>query len=211
MKENINDKQTEFDITDENYEVYEKLSRIKNGTFSVSDEKTIIKICIATVIGTLALIGSTTFLALNLVKILNLVKTEISASVCAVSTVGLDFAGVIAVGFITPKIVKKIRLRKFEKENPEINTNVDLERLEKELTKYKELKTVSKDMEEKKEYFSTLHSDEYNKMTQEEKMDSLNKEIEYLGQVMIEEKYKNQSTEDKPKTLKKTYNTNDKK
>ena len=42
-------------------------------------------------------------------------------------------------------------------------------------------------------------------MTTEEKMDSLNKEIEYLGQVMVEEKYKNQPIEDKPKTLKKTY------
>ena len=115
MKESISDKKTVFNITDENYEAYEKLSRIKNGTFSVSDEKTIIKICIATVIGTLALFGSITFLALNLVKILNLVKTEISASVCAVSTVGLDFAGFVAVGFITPKIVKKYVWKSFKR------------------------------------------------------------------------------------------------
>ena len=35
MKESISDKQTVFNITDENYEVYEKLSRIKWYVFSI--------------------------------------------------------------------------------------------------------------------------------------------------------------------------------
>ena len=65
-------------------------------------------------------------------------------------------------------------------------------------------------MEEKKDHFLTLHSDEYNKMTTEEKMDSLNKEIEYLGQVMVEEKYRDDSTKDSAKVLKKTYTPNNK-
>ena len=82
-----------------------------------------------------------------------MVKLEIAASVCAVSTVGLDVVSVVAAGFIMPKIVKKIRLKKFEKENPNIDTNVDLELLEKELTKHKELKTVSKDIKEKRNIF----------------------------------------------------------
>lgn len=183
-KKEDNKLQTEFNITDENYETYEKLSRIKNGVFSESEWKTMIKIWVTLIVGVLALIESTTFVALNLVRILNLVKSEIAASVCAVSTVGLDVVSVVAAGFIIPKIVKKICLKKFEKENPDIDTNVDLELLEKELTKYKELKTVSKDMEEKKEYVSILHSEEYNKMTSEEQMNIINEEIEYLRQEM---------------------------
>ena len=48
-------------------------------------------------------------------------------------------------------------------------------------------------------------------MTSEEQMNVINEEIEYLRQEMVLEKYKNDSIEDKPKTLKKTYNLKDKK
>ena len=62
-KKNKNDLQKDFNITDENYEAYEKLNRIKNGVFLESEEKTITKICLALGVGALALIGSTTFVA----------------------------------------------------------------------------------------------------------------------------------------------------
>ena len=105
------------------------------------------------------------------------------------------------------KINDKISFNDFKKKHPNINTDVDANELEKALTKTEELCKLQ-NMEEKKERFSTLHSDEYNKMSTEEQINVLNEEIEYLGQVMIEEKNKNDSTRDSAKVLKKIYNSN---
>ena len=185
--------QTEFDITDDNFEIYKKLY----------DKKTVsLGGGIGTIIG--GLLFMTGIAATDAIIILN-TQTIVEALSLAV------FCGLIELGIcILPAIVgHKISINKFKKKYPNINTDVDVKSLEKALTKYNELSKL-KDMEEKKDHFLTLHSDEYNKMTTEEKMDSLNKEIEYLGQVMIEEKYRDDSTKNSAKVLKKTYNPNSK-
>ena len=78
------------------------------------------------------------------------------------------------------------------------------------LTKYEELSKISKDIEEKKEQCLVNHSDEFKRKTTDEKISELRKEIEFWEQVKIEEKYKDNYTEDSVKTLKKTYNVNSK-
>ena len=195
MKESISDKQTEFDITEDNYEMYNTLYPIKSKKLVYSTVKSM---AISLGIG---LIESMMVIASS-IGIVYLINPE--SALLAVMAGIIDMGAIISISIGTNKINDKISLNDFKKKYPNINTDVDVKSLEKALTKYNELSKL-KDMEQKKDHFLTLHSDEYNKMTTEEKMDSLNKEIEYLGQVMIEEKFKNQSTEDKPKTLKKTY------
>lgn len=195
MKESINNKQTEFDITEENYEMYNILYPIKSKKLVYSTVKSMaISLGIGLIEAMLVVASS--------IGIVYLINPE--SALLAVMAGIIDTGAIISISIGTNKINDKISLNDFKKKYPNINTDVDVKSLEKALTKYNELSKL-KDMEQKKDHFLTLHSDEYNKMTTEEKMDSLNKEIEYLGQVMIEEKFKNQSTEDKPKTLKKTY------
>ena len=67
-----------------------------------------IKICVTLIVGIFALIGSATFGILNLIRILNLAKTEIAVSVWAVSAVDFDVVSFIAACLITTKIAKKI-------------------------------------------------------------------------------------------------------
>ena len=195
MKESINNKQTEFDITEENYEMYNILYPIKSKKLVYSTVKSMaISLGIGLIEAMLVVASS--------IGIVYLINPE--SALLAVMAGIIDTGAIISISIGPTKINDKISLNDFKKKYPNINTDVDVKSLEKALTKYNELSKL-KDMEQKKDHFLTLHSDEYNKMTTEEKMDSLNKEIEYLGQVMIEEKFKNQSTEDKPKTLKKTY------
>ena len=195
MKESINNKQTEFDITEENYDMYNILYPIKSKKLVYSTVKSMaISLGIGLIEAMLVVASS--------IGIVYLINPE--SALLAVMAGIIDTGAIISISIGTNKINDKISLNDFKKKYPNINTDVDVKSLEKALTKYNELSKL-KDMEQKKDHFLILHSDEYNKMTTEEKMDSLNKEIEYLGQVMIEEKFKNQSTEDKPKTLKKTY------
>lgn len=148
----------------------------------------------------------------TLVALITLVLTaDIIASINPKSTLVTLIGGcvdtglIFSIGLCCTKINNKISFSDFKRKYPNINTDIDVESLEKELTKYRELKKVSKDIEKNREYFGALHSDEYNKMTCEEKIDVINDEIEFLSQEMILEKYKNNSIDDKPKTLKKTY------
>ena len=185
--------QKEFNITEDNYEMYNVLHAIKSKKLTYSTGKGMaITLGIGFVAG-MAIITSS-------VGILCLINPSVLVIVIAsILDLGI-FMG-------TLKINDKITLNEFKKKYPTINTYVDVESLEKSLTKYNEL-SKQKDMEEKKKHFITLHTDEYNKMTTEEKMNSVNKEIEYLRQLMVEEKHKEDSTKESVKTLKKTYNQN---
>ena len=191
--------QKEFNITDDNYEMYNVLHAIKSKKLTYSTGK---GMAITLGIGFVAAMAIIT----SSVGILCLINPSVLVTVIA-SILDLGVMFPIVMG--TLKINDKIALNEFKKKYPTINTDVDVESLEKSLTKYNEL-SKQKDMEEKKKHFITLHTDEYNKMTTEEKMDSVNKEIEYLRQLMEEEKHKEDSTKDSAKVLKKTYNPNNK-
>ena len=189
--------QKEFNITDDNYEMYNVLHAIKSKKLTYSTGKGMVITLGIGFVAAMAIITSS-------VGILCLINPSVLVTVIA-SILDLGVMFPIVMG--TLKINDKIALNEFKKKYPTINTDVDVESLEKSLTKYNEL-SKQKDMEEKKKHFITLHTDEYNKMTTEEKMDSVNKEIEYLRQLMEEEKHKEDSTKDSVKTLKKTYNQN---
>ena len=192
--------QTEFNITEDNYEVYNTLYPIKSKKLVYSTIKSM-----AMSLG-IGLVASMMVIASS-IGIVYLINPE--SALLAVMAGIIDTGAIISISIGTNKINDKISLNEFKKKYPNINTDVDVDSLEKALTKYNELSKL-KDMEEKNDHFLTLHSDEYNKMTTEEKMDSLNKEIEYLGQVMVEEKYRDDSTKDSAKVLKKTYTPNNK-
>ena len=192
--------QTEFNITKDNYEMYNTLIPIKSKKLVYTTVKSMaISLGIGLIEAMLVIASS--------IGIVYLINPE--SVLLAVIAGIIDMGAIIAISIGTNKIIDKISLNDFKKKYPNINTDVDVKSLEKALTKYNELSKL-KDMEQKKDHFLTLHSDEYNKMTTEEKMDSLNKEIEYLGQVMIEEKYRDDSTKDSEKVLKKTYTPNNK-
>ena len=197
--------QTVFNITDENYPIYKKIYNIKTGALDV---KKVLKIGLLGAGSVVALAILSVFVTKNVVTTFNLVNSEISASIAALTTVAVDGAMAIPIMTGLPKIAKKLYLKKLKKEYPDIDINVNIDNLKEALTKYEELSKIPKNIEEKKEQCLTNHSDEFKKKTTEEKISELKEEIEFWEQVKIEEKYRDNYTEDSVKALKKTYNRN---
>lgn len=199
MKESINDKQTVFNITDENYEAYNELKRIKLRIWRGTKEEKIISILYATLNG-LIVLSSATWLSM-----LHETISGLKFILPLFAVFGVDLLAMNGLIKMSTKLMTKYQLKSYKKVYSNINTDVDVNELEKALTNYEELKKVPKDMEAKKEQCLINHSDEFKEKTTDEKINELKKEIEFWEQVKIEEKYRDDSTKDSAKTLKKTY------
>ena len=197
-KKEDNKLQTEFNITDENYDMYNNLLGIKSNKYVYS---TIKSLGISTALGALAFL-------ITLASTAYIVSINLEFALASVVICGcIDASLVLPISSLCLKLNNKIALNDFKKKYPNVNTFVDVEVLEKELTKYKELKTLPNNIKEKKEQYITNHKDEFREKTIDEKINELKKEIEFWEQVKLEEKYKKDNIEEKPKIYKK-YNSN---
>lgn len=193
-KKEDNKLQTEFNITDENYDMYNNLLAIKSNKYAYSTKKSTI---ISLAVGALAVL-------ITLASTAGII-VSINPESTLVTLIGgcIDASLVLPISSLCLKLNNKIALNDFKKKYPNVNTFVDVEVLEKELTKYEELKTLPSNIKEKKEQYLTNHKDEFREKTTNEKINELKKEIEFWEQVKLEEKYKKDNIEEKPKTYKK--------
>lgn len=95
-------------------------------------------------------------------------------------------------------------MKKFKKEYPDFDTNIDAIELEKELEKYEALSSA-KDIENKKEEHLSKFADEFKSMSAKEKIAFLEKEKEFWQQAQQSEemaiKYMNEEQEEYQKTI----------
>lgn len=199
LKESISDKQTMFNITDENYEAYSELKKIKLRIWRGTKEEKIISILSATLNG-LIVLSSATWLSM-----IHGTISGLKFILPLFAVFGVDLLAMNGLIKMSTKLMTKYQLKSYKKVYPNINTDIDVNELEKALTKYEELKKVPKDIEKKKEQCLLEHSDEFKEKTTDEKIGELKEEIEFWEQVKIEEKYRDDSAKDNAKTLKKNY------
>jgi len=97
--------------------------------------------------------------------------------------------------FIT-RLVGKNNFKKFKEKNPNLNTYIDVNELEKKLEEYKSTKT-EKTIENTKEEHLSNFNENFRKMTTQERLELLNKEKEFWEQVYIQEQYQELQIEEK--------------
>lgn len=183
-KNNEKELQTEFDINDDNYEIYRRLYCIKTGMVYDKAEKKEFIVPVLTMVGATLLMG-------GVVAASVLVGREID-STGIVAGVGGVVSGMTTFGASIPltlKIIENYDTKKFKNNYPGINTDVDVLKLEKALERYKELSTVPKDVEYQVEERLEKCSDEVKKLSTSEKIEYYKEQKEFWEKVAIQEKY----------------------
>lgn len=88
-------------------------------------------------------------------------------------------------------IDKKIILNNFSKKHPEINLNVNLDRLSHALERYSVLSNLPKDIEERKEQYLGEYNEKVREMTTSEKIAFFKEQKEFWETVQMQENYIN--------------------
>lgn len=187
-----------IEITEENKEMYKKFVNIKNG-----DDMTD---CI-TILITLGVLPYMPCLCgiVDLLKIASIYSLQGTAIISG-GVVAYLFCAYHLLGHFMKKgnSYSRIKMKKFKKEYPDFDTNIDAIELEKELEKYEALSSA-KDIENKKEEHLSKFADEFKSMSAKEKIAFLEKEKEFWQQAQQSEemaiKYMNEEQEEYQKTI----------
>lgn len=183
-KNNEKELQTEFDINEDNYEIYRRLYCIKAGIVYDKAEKKEFIVPVLTMVGATLLTG-------GVVAASVLVGSEID-STGIVAGVGGVVSGMTTFGASIPltlKIIENYDTKKFKNNYPGINTDVDVLKLEKALERYKELSTVPKDIKYQARERLEKCSDEVKELSTSEKINYYKEQKEFWEKVAIQEKY----------------------
>ena len=182
-KNNEKELQTEFDINDDNYEMYDKLYCLEKDIVRSGDIYGNIASIVCSCSCALSALGFTT-LTYFATSALNF--GDAGVTICTIAS-GI---GTLAVAFPTTlKISRKIEENRFKKLYPNVNMDVDADELGKALERYKELSTVPKDVEYQVEERLEKCSDEVKKLSTSEKIEYYKEQKEFWEKVAIQEKY----------------------
>lgn len=182
-----------IEITEENYNLYEKLYLIKEKGYTDNKCFTLVSIVFGIIIS-LFIIGPGVLIS-YLAQISILPETIGLISGVIYTIFGCALGLIVAPQLIAKKI-SKMTLKKFEKENPEFNINIDIKELENKLKEYGlnqnsgySIKEIREKEKQEQEHLSFYNND-FKKMTIEEKISFLESEKEFWSQ------YKENNTED---------------
>ena len=183
-KEEKKDLQKEFDIDENNYDMYYELYCFKKGNIVDKDNYT--KILPLLCGGTVAIV---TF---GSVAISSFVATSLSASDVAtgiVSTVS-GFSSLLISFPLLFKLYKKLDEIHLRRKFPDVNMDVDADALEKALERYKDLSIVPKDIDLLLHDSLEKYSDEIKKMSTGEKIVYFKRQKFLWEMEAIREKYR---------------------
>ena len=172
----------EIEITEENYGIYDEFYRlVQNSAFFFTKRETIqwtVSIIISFTIP--IFIGCNLIIAFPNMHTLLIMLIDIFIAMIAGTNL-----------FIANEIIRKVNMKKFQKEYPNFDITLDVREVEKALEKYNELSEIPKDIEEKKCEHLTNLPDEVKKVSTQEKLAYLEQEKEFWEQVAVQEKYQN--------------------
>lgn len=183
-KNNEKELQTEFDINDDNYEMYNRLYYFKKGIIAADDlYGKAISLAVGGSSCVVALGGAV--LTFTATSSLNFDATGIA--LCTATGGFVSFFGSVP---LAVNIVNKIEKNHFKKLYPDLNLDVDVDCLEYSLQKYRDLKDLPKDLDKLKEQKLSNSSEELRNLSVEEKIAYYKEQKEFWEKVLVDEKYK---------------------
>ncbi len=166
-----------IELTDENRDLYQQYYDIKKGGVLPIDHQVLFEVVIiATIIGLCIISGGIGFLGARIVA--HFTNSELAT---LISLIGLAAVSVAAGFGGIQKLGEKWGVKKFKRDHPEIDTDVDIKELGKALDKVKEEETNELVKRETKKYHDYI-SDEVQDMTIQEKIAFLTREREFWEQ-----------------------------
>lgn len=166
----------EIEITEENVQIYQEYLSIKNRIISSDYSELLVSLKLFSfIIATLGVLISFSIITM----FTTIIETLIS--------VGISLGALTGIVYLEKNIFCELPIRlemkKFKKNNPNFDTNINLEELEKELNKYYTLSELPKDLKKQKEEHFSLYKKNEKEMTLEEQLIALEKEKIFLMQL----------------------------